>query len=79
MIGLISYADDFMVSSDGDDADRIWDETTGALGEIRLGDLSVEVLLHEQGDDGMDSQIISLQERDCCSRHGGNGVELDGS
>ena len=33
---VISYADDFIVSSDGDEADRIWDETTGALGEIGL-------------------------------------------
>ena len=35
-VGLISHADDFIVSSDGDEADRIWDETTGALGEIGL-------------------------------------------
>ena len=35
-MGLISYADDFVVSSDGYEADRIWNETTGALGEIGL-------------------------------------------
>ena len=36
VMGLISYADDFIVSSDGDEADRVWNETTGALGEIGL-------------------------------------------
>ena len=36
VMGLISYADDIIVSSDGDEADRVWDETTGALGEIGL-------------------------------------------
>ena len=36
VMGLISYADDFIVSSDGDEADKIWDETTGALAEIGL-------------------------------------------
>ena len=33
-MGLIWYADDFIVSSEVDEADRIWDETTVALDEI---------------------------------------------
>ena len=36
VMGLISYADDFLVSSEVDEADRIWVETTGALDEIGL-------------------------------------------
>ena len=35
-MGSISYADDLIVRSDGDEADRLWDETTSALGEIGL-------------------------------------------
>ena len=36
VVDIIAYADDFVVSSEGDEADRIWDETTGALGETGL-------------------------------------------
>ena len=36
MLGIIAYADDFIVSSEGGKADCVWDETTGALGEIGL-------------------------------------------
>ena len=36
VMGLISYADDFIVSSEVDEADRLWDETSGALDEIGL-------------------------------------------
>ena len=35
-MGVIANADDFIVCSDEDDADRIWDETTSALGVIGL-------------------------------------------
>ena len=35
-MGIIAYADDFMVSSEGEKADCAWDKTTGALGEIGL-------------------------------------------
>ena len=35
-MGVIAYADDFIVSSDEGDADRVWDETTKALGDIGL-------------------------------------------
>ena len=34
--GAIAYADDFVVSSDNVEADRVWDETTKALSEIGL-------------------------------------------
>ena len=36
VMGFISNADDFTVSSDDDGADRVWDETGGALKEIGL-------------------------------------------
>ena len=36
VMGFFSYADDFIVSADDDGADRIWDGTTGALGETGL-------------------------------------------
>ena len=36
VMNLISYADDFTVSSDGDEAVRVRDETTDGLGEIGL-------------------------------------------
>ena len=36
VMGIIAYADDFIVSSDGDEADKVWDRTTVALGEIGL-------------------------------------------
>ena len=36
VMGIVAYADDFIVSSDGDEADRVWDRTTVALGEIGL-------------------------------------------
>ena len=36
VMGLIAHADDFIVSSEGEEADRVWDETAGALGEIGL-------------------------------------------
>ena len=35
-MGRIACADDFMVSSEGGKADCVWDERTGALGEIGL-------------------------------------------
>ena len=35
-MGMIAYADDFIVSSEGGEADCVWDETTGAPGEIGL-------------------------------------------
>ena len=35
-MGVIAYADDFIVCSDEDDADGIWEETTRALGDIGL-------------------------------------------
>ena len=34
VMGIIAYADDFIVSSEGEKADCVWDETTGALGGI---------------------------------------------
>ena len=36
VMGIIAYADDFLVSPEGGKADNVWDETTGALGEIGL-------------------------------------------
>ena len=36
IMGIVAYADDFVVSSDNVEADRVWDETTMALGEIGL-------------------------------------------
>ena len=36
VMGIIAYADDFIGSSEGGKADCVWDETTGALGEIGL-------------------------------------------
>ena len=39
--GIIAYADDFTVSSEGGKADSAWDETTGALAEDRFGNRSV--------------------------------------
>ena len=36
VMGIIAYADDFVVSSEFGKADCVWDETTGALGEIGL-------------------------------------------
>ena len=36
VMGTIAYADDFIVSFEGGEADRVWDETTGGLGEIGL-------------------------------------------
>ena len=35
-MGVIAYADDFVVSSDEGEANRVWDETTKALSEIGL-------------------------------------------
>ena len=35
-MGIIAYADDFIVSSEGGKADSVWDEMTGALGEVGL-------------------------------------------
>ena len=35
-MGIIALAGDFIVSSEGGKADCVWDETTGALGEIGL-------------------------------------------
>ena len=36
IMGVIAYADDFIVSSDEGEADRVWEETTKALDEIGL-------------------------------------------
>ena len=36
VMGIVACADDFTVSSEGEKADYVWDETTGALGEIGL-------------------------------------------
>ena len=36
IMGVIAYADDFIVSSDSGAADRVWDETTTALSRIGL-------------------------------------------
>ena len=36
IMGVIAYADDFIVSSDSGEADRVWDETTTALSGIGL-------------------------------------------
>ena len=36
IMGVIAYADDFIVSSEESEADKVWDETTKALGEIGL-------------------------------------------
>ena len=35
-MGVVAYADDFIVCSEEEDADRVWDETTRALGDIGL-------------------------------------------
>ena len=35
-MGIIAYADDFTVSCEGGEADCVWDETTGVLGETGL-------------------------------------------
>ena len=36
VMGILAYAEEFIVSSEGGKADSVWDETTGALAEIGL-------------------------------------------
>ena len=50
VVGIIAYADDFIVSSDGDEADRVWDRTTVAPGD----------LLHVQWEGALETQDIGL-------------------
>ena len=78
VMGIIAYADDFTVSSEGGEADRVWDETTGALGETGLEIHQSKSCFSTKATTGW-NQNFGLQEGDCCSGHGGNRVELDGS
>ena len=63
-MGIIAYAGDFIVSSEGGKADSVWDETTGALGEIGLKSISSSRATRPRRRwDG----IFGLQEGNCCS------------
>ena len=78
-MGIIAYADDFIVSSEGGEADRVWDETTGALGEIGLEIDQSKSCYTTKSDGGMESQNFRPARRRLLFGHGGNRVELDGS
>ena len=68
VMGFFSYADDFIVSADDDEADRIWDETTGALGEIGLEIDQSKSCSTSKVKTGWNHKNTSLQERDYCSK-----------
>ena len=74
-----SLPDDFVVSSDNIEADRVWDETTMALGEIGLEiDQSKSCYTSKEESSWRHKTLTSKKKSDCGTGNRSNGVELDG-
>ena len=65
-MGVIVYADDFIVSSEEREADKVWKETTKALDEIGLEIDQNKSCFTRKTRDKMETQNTQVQERDCC-------------
>ena len=78
IMGMVAYADDFVVSSDNVEADRVWDETTMALGEIGLEIDQSKSCYTRQRRIKLATQDTHIQKRDCGTGNRNNGMELDG-
>ena len=77
IMGMIAYADDFVVSSDDVEADREWDETTTALGEIGL-EIDQSKSCYTSKEESSWRHNTHIQKRDCGAGNRNNGLELDG-
>ena len=78
IMGMVAYADDFVVSSDNVEADRVWDETTMALGEIGLEIDQSKSCYTSKEESSWRHKTLTYKKSDCGTGNRINRMELDG-